>query len=223
MLDAQRREQLFRARLGRSQRHAQDVRWRERDVPQRRQMVEQVMKLKDETDLAPEAPEQCGRRSRPALEPNTLHINRALIKTFEPGDRAKNRRLAGPGRSHQRRHAAMREGEGGAAEDPAIAPPQVEIAHVEDGAHAVGAFHRSSRRRASAPSGSDITRYMPAQSVPGMTQLPRLVAKICVCFVNSTTVSTDTSEESFKSATKSLVMGASAMRKACGPRTRRST
>ena len=41
-----------------------------------------------------------------------------------------------------------------------------------------------------------------------MTQLPRLVAKICVCFVSSTTVSTETSDESLSSATKSLVIGA---------------
>ena len=54
--------------------------------------------------------------------------------------------------------------------------------------------------------------------MPGITQLPRLVAKICVCFVSSITVSTETSDESFSSATKSLVIGASASRNACGPR-----
>ena len=56
-----------------------------------------------------------------------------------------------------------------------------------------------------------------------MTQLPRLVAKICVCFVSSRTVSTETSDESFSSATKSFVMGASASRNAWGPRTSVST
>ena len=43
-----------------------------------------------------------------------------------------------------------------------------------------------------------------------------LVAKICVCLVSSTTVSTETSEQSLSSATKSLVIGASARRNACG-------
>ncbi len=52
-----------------------------------------------------------------------------------------------------------------------------------------------------------------------MIQLPIFVAKICVCLVSSTTVSTETSEESLSSATKSLVIGASARRKACGART----
>ena len=54
-----------------------------------------------------------------------------------------------------------------------------------------------------------------------MTQLPMFAAKICVCFVSSTTVITETSDESLSSATKSLVIGASASRNACGPRTRR--
>ena len=52
-----------------------------------------------------------------------------------------------------------------------------------------------------------------------MTHDPMLVAKICVCFVSSITVNTDTSDESFSMATKSLVIGARARRKACGPRT----
>ena len=49
-----------------------------------------------------------------------------------------------------------------------------------------------------------------------------LVAKICVCLVSSTTVSTETSDESLSSATKSLVIGASARRNACGARISRS-
>ena len=44
------------------------------------------------------------------------------------------------------------------------------------------------------------------------------VAKICVCLVSSTTVMTETRDESLSSATKSLVIGASARRNACGPR-----
>ncbi len=63
-----------------------------------------------------------------------------------------------------------------------------------------------------------MARYNAAQIAPGSTQLPRFAAKIWVCFVSSTTVSTDTSDESFSSATKSLVIGAKARRNACGPR-----
>ena len=83
-------------------------------------------------------------------------------------------------------------------------------------------LHRRSSTRASAASGSDIARYSTAQIAPGITQLPRLVAKIWVCLVSSTTVSTETSDESLSSATKSLVIGASASRNACGPRINRS-
>ena len=56
-------------------------------------------------------------------------------------------------------------------------------------------------RRASRASGSDMTRYSPAQRAPGTSQVPMFAAKIDVCFVNSTTVITDTSELSLSSAT----------------------
>ena len=61
-------------------------------------------------------------------------------------------------------------------------------------------------------------QYSPAESA-GTSQVPMFAAKIDVCFVNSTTVITDTSELSLSSATKSLVIGANARRNACGPRT----
>src|SRR6185295_6310352 len=100
----------------------------------------------------------------------------------------------------------------------------MKIGDVEDHvAHAVGVRHRSSSRRATAESGNDIARYSAAHIEPGSTQLPRLVAKICVSLVSSSTVSTDTSDESFKSAMKSFVIGASARRNACGPRMSRRT
>src|SRR5262245_6726843 len=181
------------------------------------------MELEHETNLAPEAFQKGWSRPHSALQPDSLDVDRAALEALEAGDRPKNGGFAGSRRPHQCRDAAARDGKRCAGENRAVAAPKMKVLNVEDGAHAVGAFHCSSSRRASAPSGSDITRYMAAQSVPGMTQLPRLVAKICVCFVNSTTVRTETSDESFKSATKSLVIGASAMRKACGPRTSRST
>src|SRR5262245_1765944 len=109
-----------------------------------------------------------------------------------------------------------------AAKNLARASLQAHIANIEDARHGVGILHRSSRRLARYPSGNDITRYNNAHRIPGMTQLPMLVAKICVCLVSSTTVSIETSDESLSSATKSLVIGASAMRKACGARIKRS-
>src|SRR5205814_9792653 len=107
-------------------------------------------------------------------------------------------------RPHERDQFAAVDVDGDAGQYMARAAVQVHVAHTQDGgAHDVDAFQRRSRRRASVDSGSDITRYKPAQRTPGMTQLPRFVAKICVCLVNSRTVNTDTSEESLSSATKS--------------------
>ena len=99
----------------------------------------------------------------------------------------------------------------------AAAALDCEVAHLED--VVTRARHAFSIRRARRASGSDSARYIAAHSAPGSTQLPMLAAKIDVCFVSSTTVMTDTSELSFSSATKSLVIGASARRNACGPRT----
>src|SRR5712691_258223 len=113
--------------------------------------------------------------------------------------------------------------EADAAQNFSRAAPQTQIADAEERAHADGILHRLSSARATRESGSDSARYNAAQSAPGMTQLPMFAAKIDVCFVSSTTVITDTSDESFSSATKSFVIGASARRNACGPRTRRST
>ena len=67
-----------------------------------------------------------------------------------------------------------------------------------------------------------MARYIAAHSSPGSTQLPMFAARIDVCFVSSTTVIIETSELSLSSATKSLVIGASASCSACGPRTSRS-
>src|SRR4051812_33083701 len=108
-----------------------------------------------------------------------------------------------------------------AGENVARAAPQTQITHFQNGSrHNVAVFHLASSLRAACAIGSDIARYSAAHSAPGMTQLPRFVAKICVCFVSSGTVSasTDTSDESFSIATKSLVIGASASRNAWGPR-----
>ena len=77
--------------------------------------------------------------------------------------------------------------------------------------HTVGAFHRSSSLQA----------VLIAAASPGTGravfrnhQLPTFVAKICVCLVNSITVSTETSDESFSNAMKSFIIGASAKRNA---------
>src|SRR5262249_31373763 len=144
-----------------------------------------------------------------------------------PGDRAENGRLARARRSHDRDELAASGVEADAGQDRARPASQMQAvdAHDDVGAldHDVVARQCRSRRRASAASGSDIARYSAAHNVPGITQLPRLVAKICVCLVSSSTVSTETSEESFSIATKSFVIGASASLKACGPRTSVST
>src|SRR5262249_44024090 len=144
----------------------------------------------------------------------------AAVERLERGDRAQHRGLARSGQTHHRDELAARDGERHAAQDLARATAYLQRANLERAAHdRAGAFQRCSRCRASCASGSDIARYNAAQSAPGITQLPRFVAKICVCFVSSITVSTETSDESLSIATKSFVIGASANRKACGART----
>ena len=93
---------------------------------------------------------------------------------------------------------------------------------------ALGARHRHGPRHATAltavataargagpaaPAAATAPDTSPRTTRPARTQLPMLAAKIDVCFVSSTTVMTDTSELSLSSATKSLVIGASASAK----------
>src|SRR5665213_57633 len=174
---------------------------RETDVVERREMLEQAVILEHHAG------------------PAALDADVARVVALEARDHAKNGRLARARRPHEDDDLAVAGGERDASQYLARSAAQTDVAQLEHRRrHAVAAFHRRSRRAAIAASGSDIARYSVAHKIPGITQLPRLVAKICVCFVSSMTVSTDTSDESLSSATKSFVIGASASLNACGPR-----
>src|SRR6185436_6744480 len=135
---------------------------------------------------------------------------------------AQDGRLPAAGEAHERDELPPLDAHAHAAQHLARAAIQAEVLDGQN-THAEGALHRSSSVRAMRESGRERIRYSAAHSAPGMTQLPMFVAKMDVCLVSSTTVMTETSDESLSSATKSLVIGARASRKACGPRTSRNT
>src|SRR5436190_13591180 len=193
----------------------------EADVVEHREVLEQAMKLEHHPEPAAQLPDGGPRGIR--RDDHVPYSDRSSIHPFEPGDRPEKRRLAGSGRSHQNDNVSLGDVECGVSEDRSGAPPHLHAADFEGRRHAVGAFQRCSRLRANAAMGSDIARYKAAHSNPGITQLPMFVAKIWVCLVSSITVSTETSDESLSSATKSLVIGASAKRNACGARTSMSS
>src|SRR5207253_3781565 len=142
-------------------------------------------------------------------------IDRPAIKRLERRDRSQYSCFASARESHQRDELAAIGLETNAAQHVPIAARQSQVADAKERAHADGMLHRRSSARATRDSGSESARYSAAQIAPGTTQLPMFAAKIDVCFVNSTTVITETSDESFSSATKSFVIGASARRNAC--------
>src|SRR5262245_11028636 len=225
MFHAKHFHQLERASFRFLLRDTVHVNRRQPDVLHSRHVLEQAVELKHHAHLAPQLAEQGGYRWPPD-QGDAIDRNRTPFERLQAGNRPEQRRFSGSRGAHERHDLAAIHGERGAGQDWTGTALQVNVADGHDRIegvvqrcrHAVGAFHRSSSLRAAADNGSDIARYNPAHSVPGITQLPRLVAKICVCLVSSMTVSTDTSDESFSSAMKSFIIGASAKRKACGPR-----
>src|SRR5678810_966100 len=186
------------------------------DVLKCRQMLEQMVELKHHADR--------GRRpghariilGAPRFGIGPTDADRAGHLRLQTSNRAQHCRLARARRPHQRHTLASPCLERHAVDDGSVVAFEVQALNLEDCRYCCHVF---SIRRAKRASGNDRARYIPAHTAPGSTQLPMLAAKIEVCFVSSTTVMTDTSELSFSNATKSLVMGASARRNACGART----
>src|SRR5262245_40710179 len=180
-------------------------------------MLEQIVELKDHSHLTVQHPSDVSRRHARG-KGRGIDNNRAGVEALQPCDRTQDRRFAGSRQSHERDDLASTNRQLDPAEHLTLAARQAESLDREHRVHD-DAFHCASSRRARCAKGSDMARYKPAHNSPGITQLPMFVAKICVCFVSSTTVMTETSDESFSSATKSLVIGASASLNAWGPRT----
>src|SRR5262249_47188082 len=145
------------------------------------------------------------------------HGDAAAGDGIEPGQRPQDGALARARGPHDRDDLAALGVERDAGDDRAPTAPHLQRLDLQD-RHA-GRCQRRSMRRATRASGSESARYSRAHMAPGTTQLPMFAAKMEVCLVSSTTVITETSELSLSSATKSLVIGASASRKACGART----
>src|SRR5437762_1571372 len=221
MRDAERFEQFLRALFRIRACNFRDVKRRERDVVDRAEMLEQIVHLEDHADVAAQIAQRRTRRRATRREGNAVDVDDAGIERLERRDRAQDRRLAAAGESHQRDQLAALDAEADAAQHFARAAQKTKVLDAQN--HSPAILQRASSRPASRASGSDNARYNSAQSAPGTAQLPMFVAKIAVCFVNSTTVITDTSDESLSSATKSFVIGASARRNACGPRTSEKT
>src|SRR5688572_19433372 len=208
---------------------------RQPDVLQRRQVRKQVVELEDHADTTLELT-HVDVDLRRGHQVKAVDDDGSARERLQAGNRSQHGRLPRPRRAHQRDALAARQAEGHVAQQvyrnalaaflgvcrnaltaflvPARLPLQLETDDVQDG-HA--RRHVFSIRRAMRASGRDIARYIAAHIRPGSSQLPMLAAKIDVCLVSSTTVMTETSELSLRSATKSLVIGASARRNACGP------
>ena len=112
VLDAERAQQLARAALRFRQRDAVRVHRREPHVLERRQVLEQVMKLEDEADLAAKLAQRRRRDGRAAVERHLVDRDAAGIERFEPRDRSEHRRLARSRRSHDRDQRPARHVEG---------------------------------------------------------------------------------------------------------------
>jgi hypothetical protein len=59
-------------------------------------MFEEAMKLEHHADLAPKLPHRRRRNLRAAFERHAVDCDAARLKRLQPGDRAKDGRLAGP-------------------------------------------------------------------------------------------------------------------------------
>jgi hypothetical protein len=159
MLDTERRKELTSSLRRVFGRHRMGVYRRQADVVQYRKVLEQVVKLKHHPDFSAKPAQGARRRQPSTLERHIVHDNTARLERFERANRPKDRGLPRTRRSHERDELAPPNVERDALEDPSRPPKQ---AHVDEPqypfVHAVGAFQRRSSRRASAASGSDITK-----------------------------------------------------------------
>jgi hypothetical protein len=208
-------KQLACFSLGFALRLSLHVHQRQPDVVKRGEMLEEVMKLKDHADPTVQFAQGLAARQRSSRQLQAVDGHASGSNRIESREGTKHAGFASPGRTHHRDDFSARDVQRHATHDGPRTPPHFEIANGQD-THA--RRHVRSKRRARCDTGSDNTRYSAAHNKPGTNQVPIFDAKIVVCFVSSTTVISETSELSFNSATKSLVIGASARRSACGPR-----
>src|SRR5512144_2596948 len=108
MLHAQSGKQLTRPALGFAERYAVRMHWRKPHVLDRRQMLEQMMKLKHHADLASQRPNHRRRKPSATVYGQILHLDCPRMKRLKTGDHPKNSSLAGARWTHQRHQLASR-------------------------------------------------------------------------------------------------------------------
>src|SRR5439155_26324073 len=128
VIDAEGSQQLAAVALRVRQWLAVRVHRSQADVSKRRQMFEQAMKLKDETDLAAKLTERRGRHRRAAADCEIVDADRAGVEWLERGNRAQDCRLSGAGRAHQRHQRAARHIEGCAGQNASRAALELDLA-----------------------------------------------------------------------------------------------
>ena len=148
---------------------------RERHVGERAEVRKQRVRLEDEPHPAPQWDEPRLRRDRSRRERESVHDDAPAVERLQCGHDAQRRRFPHARRPHQRDDLAACDIERQRAEHVPRAIADRQLVDHEQRAHAAGLQRRSSRR-AKRASGSDIARYTAAQSAPGTTQLPTLVA-----------------------------------------------
>src|SRR5438874_188954 len=109
MLDAECAEQLPAPPRRFRRRDAMRVDRREADIVQRREMLEQTVKLEDHADLPSQLPQRRALSGRAALERDAVDDDPPLFEWFESGGRAKDSGLSRSRRSHQRDELAARD------------------------------------------------------------------------------------------------------------------
>jgi len=93
LLDVERAEQFVGTGLSRRGSHTARVHGRERDVLQYREVLEEMMELKDHADAAPQLSERRARDRSAAADRHAVDRDRAFVEPVERGDYPQHGRL----------------------------------------------------------------------------------------------------------------------------------
>src|SRR5207245_9688482 len=111
--DPDRLQKLIGSGFGVGAGNARDMRRRERDVVQGRQMLEEIVELKDHSNAAAKLAHHVARRQRTGAKRYAVDVDRSGIELLEGRDAAKRGGFSAAGESHQRDQLAA----GGAQTD----------------------------------------------------------------------------------------------------------
>src|SRR5262249_9073489 len=147
------------------------------------------------------------RARRSSLDQHIADANGAALVAIEPGETAEQRGLAGAALADHRRDRTGRHVEGHVVErrhcGVAMAMREADAGARRDGGHALTGRRcrpsRASARRASHANGRPITRYQTATISPRPRWSRIALARFRYVLVSSVSVTSDTSELSFRS------------------------